>query len=97
MDIGSMGFTDVVGETLPAVLVEFGKVSLVLGVHDVHRVPTNDHNVGNEMAQATVRRVRPLDREDGLSTPTNANYSTVEGGLSTDERLDIVLPELFER
>ena len=96
MDIGSMGLANIVGEPLPPVLVELGQVSLVLGVHDVHRATAKDYNVGDEMAQASMRRVRPLDGEDGFPPPPNTHYSTIKGGLSSNESFDVVLPELFK-
>jgi hypothetical protein len=97
MDVCPVGFPNVIGESLPAVFVQFGQVGLVFRVDHVDRISAKDNHVWHQMPKGPVRWVRPFDWEYGLSTPTNANYSTVEGGLSSDERLDIVLPELFER
>jgi hypothetical protein len=91
-----MGLPNIVGETLPAVLVELRQVGLVFGVHDVYGVPTKDHDVGYEMAEASVGRVGPLDGKDGFPLASDAHDSTIESSLSSDESLNVVLPELLK-
>jgi hypothetical protein len=41
-----MGFASVLGESAPALLIEFGKMRLVLGVNDVGSVTVCHYHIG---------------------------------------------------
>jgi hypothetical protein len=51
VDVGAVGLAHIVGEPLPAVLVELSQVGFVLGVDDVNDVAAEDDDVGNEVPQ----------------------------------------------
>lgn len=88
-----MSLPRILGKPHPAMLVEFGKMRLVLRVNHMNRGAREHNDVGHKVTEGTVRRIAPFEGKHRLSLATDTYGSTDERILAPGDALNVVLPE----
>ena len=97
MEVGPVGFAQLLCHPAPTFLVDLDKVSLVLRVNDTNGTPTPNDNVRSQVAERSEGTARPVERKDGLPQAAHEHISANESSLPTNHRLDPSFPEHIKR
>ena len=76
MHISPVTLSNLVCHSSPPALVNFSEMGLVLGVDNPDGIAACDDDVGHQMAQRAMARVRPVERRHRLTAAAEPQQST---------------------